>query len=1246
MIWEKNTNPFVGLRPFESDESLLFFGRQEQTLELLQRLHQHHFVAVVGSSGSGKSSLIRAGLIPSLKAGYLVDDLDRWVIAIMKPGQGALYNLAEAILNQLELETDVSSVTVFLKKIKEQGADAVVDSIKHLWKKKNTNFFLLVDQFEELFRFSMEQSDVSKKDDATDFVNIILELSRQTDLPVYVVITMRSDFIGDCAQFYSLPEAMNQSQYLVPRLNRVQLKSAIEGPVKLYGGKINAALTSRLLNDSGTVKDELPLLQHALMRVWDHEINLDKNGELDLKDYESIGGIEKALSNHADEALSGMSEEELSLSKKIFQALTTIDENGRKIRRPVRLKELEEITKTGKEELLAIINLFIEDKRSFLVINRTGEQDDYVIDISHESLIRQWYTLNGWVDEEAEASKNYLRLVESSNLYRDKRKDFLSGSELQLALKWCSEFKPVQVWAQRYNKDFEGSMRYLQESEKECLATEHMRKVRKRNQLIFIIGFVASIIFVLFFYGIERAQSNAREAEHSRQQAHIADSLKAIAIKTRQEAEKQRDTALFNVQVALQERRRADSSAAIAIRAQYEALLLKGKAEISAAEARTQTLRAKDLLARVGEQKEAFRLISLARQKVSEDPTIALRIAEAAMKIDPDLLIFQEAHRIYELQDFYKTIVKSQESAQIISQVISRDGTKILNGCNDSKARLWNINGTLIKEFTGHTGDVNCVVFSSDEKKILTGSSDNTARLWDINGTPLQEFKGYGSSISSVDFSPDGKIIFIGSFDGKARLLRSIDGSLIKEFDAHNNGISFAAFSADGKKLVTSSWDSTAKLWDTEGTLIKEFRGHKANVNTVAFSPDGTKILTGSSDKTARLWSVDDTLVTVFEGHTDFLGSVAFSSDGQKILTGSNDKTARLWTIDGLLLQKFTGHTDVVNTVGFLPDGNRILTGSVDSTARIWNIAGVPLKEFKGHTDFITSLAFSPDGTKVITGAGYYDKTARLWSINGVLLRDFKGHALNITSVAFSPDATKVLTGSSDKTARIWNLDGSLFLELEHPDAVTSVAFSPDGTKVLTGSSDKIARLWNLDSSLFLEFKGHTDVITSVAFSSDGKKILTGCRDSIARLWRWNVNDTAVKQFKGNISITSVGFSRDGKTILIGTRDGTTRLSNIDGTIRQDFKGQPGFINSVAFSPDEKKILAGSSLWDIDGSLLSNFPGVTVSAFSPDGKTILTGSDDGIVRLWNTLKTLEDFLKSDEIEALTEQQKKEFGIIK
>ena len=469
----ESKNPYVGLRPFESDESILFFGRNEQTLELLQRLHKYNFVAVVGSSGCGKSSLLRAGLLPALKAGYLVDDSDEWLVAIMKPGHSPLYNLAKSILELTKPGCSTNDFINLKQQVLEGGADVLLQLIQPIIN-KDQNVFLLVDQFEELFRFSMEQNDNNKKDEAIDFVNIMLELAQQKEVPIYVVMTMRSDFIGDCAKFYGLPEAMNKSQYLVPRLNRMQMKTVIEGPARLYGGKLNPSLTSLLLNETGKVKDELPLLQHALMRMWDFEIKEDKSGEINFKDFESIGGLEKALSNHADEALKGMSESDLNITKEMFQALTAIDENGRKIRRPVLLSQLKELTGATEEILLNIIQKFIEDSRCFLIKNDTGETGEMIIDISHESLIRQWKTLSDWVDEEDDYASVYLQVAEAYRLKTMNKKDYLSGTELDIALDWYQKFKPTATWANRYKKGYTDVVAYLKESEK--IRDEHEKE--------------------------------------------------------------------------------------------------------------------------------------------------------------------------------------------------------------------------------------------------------------------------------------------------------------------------------------------------------------------------------------------------------------------------------------------------------------------------------------------------------------------------------------------------------------------------------------------------------------------------------------------------------------------------------------------------------------------------------------------------------------------------------------------------
>ena len=489
-----SSNPYVGLRPFDTHESILFFGRQNQIFELLQRLHKYHFVAVVGSSGCGKSSLLRAGLIPALKAGYLVNDSNHWMIAIMKPGQSPLYNLVESILQQINTDSTRENCLSIVEQIKEEGADAIIKLLAPIRAKSNINFFLLIDQFEELFRFGWGKKSSARRDEAIDFVNIMLELSRQSKFSFFVVSTMRSDFIGDCSQFYGLPEAMNQSQYLVPKLNRIQLKEVIEGPAKLYGGKINPILVSQLLNDLSKIKDELPLLQHTLMRLWNSEMVINHSGEIDSQDYEEIGGIEKALSKHADEAWNSLNEQDKAAAKQIFQALTTTDENGRKIRRPILLSKLKALTHLDENKLLEVINAFIQQNRCFLIINNVNEDNDIIIDISHESLIRQWDRLSHWVDEEKEAAEMYTHLSESTKLNQLEKKDFLTGTELQLASSWFDKFKPTKAWAERYDDNFEKSVGYLKTSKEKAEALAISEKISKRRTKYMVIGIVSLVI--------------------------------------------------------------------------------------------------------------------------------------------------------------------------------------------------------------------------------------------------------------------------------------------------------------------------------------------------------------------------------------------------------------------------------------------------------------------------------------------------------------------------------------------------------------------------------------------------------------------------------------------------------------------------------------------------------------------------------------------------------------------------------
>ncbi|MFL6215564.1 MAG: M15 family metallopeptidase [Blastocatellia bacterium] len=505
-------NPFVGLRPFESDESLLFFGRREQAIELLQRLHATHFLAIVGSSGCGKSSLVRAGLIPKLKAGFLVEERDLWRVATMKPGDAPLENMAVSLLDAVGLEASKANISELVEALHGEGAQAIITRLQTALGDEDSNLLLLVDQFEELFRFALRDDDPAQRNEAEEFVALLLELAAQRDFPVFVVTTMRSDFIGDCDNFFGLPEAMNRSQYLVPRLTRRQRQEAIEGPIRLFGAQINQRLLDRVLNDAGDKSDQLPVMQHALMRTWE-DWQQAREGAIDTKHYENVGTINEALSKDAEQALAGLSADEVKIAERMFQALTDTDARGRRIRRPARLSEIEAITNATREQLLAIVERFRGNRRNFVNLYEDKLSGDITIDISHESLIRQWGRLGEWVGGEAESRRTYLRIVDAAVMCREGRAKLLRNPQLAYALNWRTQTQPTQTWAARYNQDFDTAMAFLDKS----------RRQHQIKSIAFYVLFPMLVIGSAGAYTLVKNYKLVVEVERKDQLRHIAE---------------------------------------------------------------------------------------------------------------------------------------------------------------------------------------------------------------------------------------------------------------------------------------------------------------------------------------------------------------------------------------------------------------------------------------------------------------------------------------------------------------------------------------------------------------------------------------------------------------------------------------------------------------------------------------------------------------------------------------------------
>jgi PQQ-dependent catabolism-associated CXXCW motif protein len=530
--------PYPGLRSFRRDETHIFFGREGTISDMVNRLAAHRFLAVTGTSGSGKSSLVRTGLLDALTRGLLAEAGSDWRIADFRPGGRPLEALTKAVIGAVDSPSSDQDRLLVEARL-ARGPSSLVEWLDEIGFAEQSNLLLLVDQFEELFRYQHDRT----ADEVDAFVALLLSNAGQRHRRIYVVITMRSDFLGECARFAGLAEAINDGQFLTPRLSRAQCEQAIEGPATVYGGRVEKALVNRLLNDMGTNPDQLPLMQHVLMLMWRAAWTRSGGNApvLTLAEYEALGGIPAepartdvqqeggaqvpssrsagALSNHADEILAELTREQQRLAAILFRALTQGEgAAGRDVRRPVTLLEAAEVAAVAPEELIPIIEAFRAPGRHFLTPALPAPlAPETVIDISHESLIRQWGTLREWVRDEFESAERYRHLERSAKIWEKGEADLLGMPYLGLALAWREREHPNAAWAARYGSAFPLAMRFLDTSQ---------RRYRRRRfiQRASLVGVACTITFAAIGVAIQQYVS-ARDAQARIAQIDLSEEL-------------------------------------------------------------------------------------------------------------------------------------------------------------------------------------------------------------------------------------------------------------------------------------------------------------------------------------------------------------------------------------------------------------------------------------------------------------------------------------------------------------------------------------------------------------------------------------------------------------------------------------------------------------------------------------------------------------------------------------------------
>ncbi|MGW2251157.1 nSTAND1 domain-containing NTPase [Kitasatospora sp. NPDC001660] len=1132
-IWpdlaERDVCPYRGLEPFTAEQARWFEGRKDAVRQVLASLaRQQRLTLLLGPSGSGKSSLIQAGVLPALAAGELPGS-DRWLPVLARPRQDLLAELERAGLSGVATDGVAAAVT------RRLAADPTRQRI-----------VLAIDQFEELLAQPANGAQKDLRLAAIEQITTAVE----SDARLQVILIMRDDFYHQLASLApSLLDAALPGLLNVPgSLSRDDLRDIITLPAQDVGAHFQPGLPEQIIADVLATTPEgattrqapvtvLPLLELALSQLWLRR----QDGYLNHDAYRRIGGVTGSLTTWCDTAVEQLPADHRPVARRLLTSLVRPADPSHQIpaiRAQVPLRELRDLAADtsaapGGDRAVDEVLAALTGRR--IIITHTprtlGDPEapagEPVAELIHDALIRDWGTLREWVSQDH-------RFQEWLEHTRDRRArwvagadpgDLLGGTALAEGLEWSQQRRlPGHIAT------------FLTASKQRQQAV--IRRSRRLNTILASI-----LVLVLVAAGAAlwqwRTAVSEQQAALSRQLATQSDTL----IGTNPDLASLLAVQAYRASHTPESVESLDNAAALPLQRRLTGHTAMVQSVAFAPDGRTLATGSGDHTARLWDTATGTTRATLTGHTDA--------VTSVAFAPDGRTVATGSGDHTAHLWDTAtgttRTVLTGHTDA-LSSVAFAPDGRTVATGSGDHTARLWDTaTGTTRTVLTGHTDAVASVAFSPDGHTLATGGFDSTVRLWDVaTGTQRTALTGITNPVTSIAFAPDGHSLATGSRDGSVWLSDVTTGTVRATLAGHTNAVTSVVFSPDGHTLATSSLDEAARLWDAAtGTPSATLVGHTGSVWGAAFSPDGRTLATGSDDETVRLWDVTTIVLT---GHTGPVSSVAFSPDGRTLATGSWDNTARLWdTATGTTRATLTGHTGPVNSVAFTPDGRTLATGSSDGTVRLWDTdTGTQLAALPTQTSSVLAVAFSPDGHTLATASG---AVVRLWDVaTGTARTPLVGHTNGVWSMAFSPDGRTLATGSSDETARLWDTaTGATRTTLTgHTGPVNSVAFAPDGHTLATGSHDNTARLWDTATGATrTTLTGHTNWVNSVAFAPDGRTLATGSFDSTARLWGVMTGRSQLTLTGATLGVNSVAFSPDGHTLATGNGDNTTRLWNI-----------------------------------------------------------------------------------------------------
>ena len=966
-------NPFPGLRPFSTEESHLFFGREGQSEIVLEYLGKNRFAAVTGASGSGKSSLIYCGLIPVLYGGFITEAGSKWKIMTTRPGNSPIENLANVLAANEETGKYSENGHIkqyILNTVLRRSSYGLADAIRQMKVPEKENILLIIDQFEELFRYKESRKDSTTVNETEAYIKLLVNAVKQKELPIYIVLTMRSDFIGECSQFQELTDLINNSNYLIPQMSRENFRNAVLGPISVGGAEIDPQLLQHILNTIEDKTDQLPVLQHAMMRTWDYWLHYNElDSPIKMRDYEAAGKMENALSRHANEAYDELTDEGKEICKSLFRCLTEQGANNQGIRHPARIKYIAEIAQVSDQKVIEVVEKFRAKGRSFLTPGENVNLDgDTVIDISHESLMRIWDKLKLWVEEESSSVQMYLRLAEASSQYQLGKTGLWRPPDLHLALNWKKTQKPSLTWAKRYNPAFEKVMVFLDASEKKFLQEEQSkvklqrRAINRTRRFATISGIVAIVVLLLLLLVYISLEENK---ELSRDLANKNLDLEKITnenIKLRELAELRADKEAFEkvmAQIA------ADSARIEKLKAERDAL--EAQETVTEVTQYSQTLEKTTEMAEKEKQqaiqtaeKERVERTEAEKEKELEYKRRMLQIAETmaskSLAVNDNNL---KALLAYQSFKFNKQYGGEENNPDIYKALY---------------ASLVAFNGTAYNSLKGHEGNVTSISFLSNSDVFYSSGGDGRILRWDLNTSPIMPRTLIANKFinRSLAISDNNRWLACGTGTSVIQLFNlNTPNTPPQLLEGHKGWVDALAFTPDGKVLFSSSTDKSIIHWDLIAGTNSVFINYKSKINSICTSPNGRYLAGGTEDGEVIVWNLSTNKPSVLYRSEVPIQAVKYNSAGTKIAFGTkmgilgiiNLRTNKIITVKAHSPKRITD-------IALSPDNNLLATASYDGTIKIWNANNLNVSpvEIREHEAWAHSLAFNRNGRYLISG--------------------------------------------------------------------------------------------------------------------------------------------------------------------------------------------------------------------------------------------------------------------------------------